>query len=174
MLRGWDKKCYEYLKELKGAKIYGGYQKLVDSFIERYEDNDTHFFSEHQRQIIRSLVAELKNRDKTDARLKKTAQRLRGLLNEEDTKLLEELMEIETLGFQSRNKLRNLIGRYKGHAYQKILRDRLEKKYKEGTTREDSGAFIMGLLEWFDTKNYWTAVQEEHVEKILVDNRDPS
>ncbi len=184
-MKGFDKKALRKMENLLNREdLRDEDREALADMHSRYKSPDWRFFTEKQRQYIRSLYERYSASARggldpdylrqaeamaKDPRVSERSQRIlagmaeqyrlpgRGFFSPKQKKL------IRTLGKEALQSEKNAV-----------LRNKLQEKLERGECPTTSVNFCQDVIRQFDQTGRWSGIQLEHIEKILVDNEDPA
>jgi len=191
-MEGWDKKCLGRLQAMLDLEtLRSRDRQIMESMNDRYEAESPHFFTDDQRTLINDFY---------DRYFDKQGNPLTCLWPAKDQRMMKDLIgfietgdvpkcelewaekmadwcrenQLEDGITQGRKAIINrIVERSRNHGRQQALYDDLYEKFESGGISTGSPAYAESVLRWFEDNGFWTDVQQEHIEKMLADNRDP-
>jgi len=183
-MKGWDKKAIKKLKELLArTDLNDNDRSAFEDMRTQYLDPNLRFFTERQRQYIRSVYDHYFNpkKDGDDPKFiqwvettlanTNTPERMRELLQD----LAKQYRDPSRMRFTDGQKalIKKLDKQLDDRADQAKLCTRLQAMLTAGTAPESSINFCQDVIDQFGRTGHWSEIQLEHIEKILANNEDP-
>jgi hypothetical protein len=192
MMEGWDKKSLARLQTMLGLEtLKDRDRELMNNLNDRYEAESPHFFTSKQRKLIDKLYDTYFDRAgnaltcRWNAKDKRLRDDLYGFLETGDVPKAKLDIAQQMSDWCRENQMADgitqgrraiiveIVDMAKNHGRQQALYDELLEKFEANDITSGSPAFAESVLRWFEDKGFWTDVQQEHIEKMLVDNVDP-
>ena len=183
---GLDRKALRKLRGLIASPDVPDDERVfLQTIFERYANPEWHFFTSKERKLIeekyeqhleppspgvlaagRRMVVRMERILEEDGPSEYWKEKIRAVLGDSGG-------NIKMFPPWTRRVVKELENQAQLYQEQSGIRQRLERAVDAGEVRQGSEEFCRSIIEKFDQSKKWSAVQQEHAEKILAGNRDP-